>query len=156
MSPEKLSTLVLFCIILTGCLSVPKGSDAPKAKRVINITYQNANYRVPEEEIWKLTWKSPYKAWEVHPAYDVRVMGSCLTSMDLGTWIGAYSSQPGERGLVDISAGIAPAEIWIPWETQFSIANDLILVKVESYNKAEMIKFNKALDSDAVNRARER
>jgi hypothetical protein len=135
---------------------MPKGTRAPKAERVWKITYQEKNYKVPSHEIWKLTWKSPYMAGDIHPAYDVRVLGSCLTSKDLGTWVSVFSSKPGESSFMDINAGIAPAEIWIPGGTEFYLANDLIHINVESYNKAKIFKLNKVIHSDAVSHVLER
>ena len=50
----------------------------PTEKRII--TYSDAVndvglFVVHEREMWKLTWKCPYKSGEVHPAYDIRVKG---------------------------------------------------------------------------------
>ena len=87
---------------------------------------------VPEGEIWKLTWESPYQSGEITPAYDVRVLGQAYTSRDRGTALSAYSSGAG-CGLLDVGAGKQPAVIWVGENTEFYIANCLIKVNIEAY-----------------------
>jgi len=125
MSLHKPLTLILCCLVLSGCLS------GPKADRVLDITYQDEHYRVPKDEIWKLTWKSPYQHGEIVPAYQVRVLGHCFTTREMGTRINAFSSKRHD-GLLDVNAG-KTAEIWIPSGTEFYLANDRIQVNVEVY-----------------------
>jgi hypothetical protein len=100
---------------------------------VLDITYRGDNYKVPEDEIWKLTWKSPYQAGEICPAYDVRVLGHCFTTREMGTRINTFSSKPGDKGLLDVNAGTVPAEIWIPSNTEFYLGNDRIQVSIEAF-----------------------
>jgi hypothetical protein len=100
---------------------------------VLDITYRGDNYKVPEDEIWKLTWKSPYQAGEICPAYDVRVLGHCFTTREMGTRINTFSSKPGDKGLLDVNAGTVPAEIWIPSNTEFYLGTDRIQVSIEAF-----------------------
>ena len=84
-------------------------------------------------QIWRLTWESPYETGDAYLSYDVRVLGHCFTARNMGTEIHAFDPNPGKNGLLDIWAGRAPAEIWIPSNTEFYIHNESIQVHVESY-----------------------
>ena len=108
-------------------------APVPKADRTFDITYRDEHYNVPEDEIWKLTWKSPYQAGEISPAYDVRVLGRCFTTRERGTQIGAHNFKSGGYGMVNIHATNTGAEIWIPSGTEFYLANDRIKVNIEVY-----------------------
>ena len=123
----KALALVICCLSLSGCLS------GPKADRVLDIIYRDKHYKVPEDEVWKLTWKSPYQAGEIRPAYDVRVLGHCFTTREMGTRLNAFSYKPGEEGLLDLNARKTAAEIWLPNGTEFYLANDRIQVNIEAY-----------------------
>jgi len=125
MNLQRALYLILACLFLSGCLS------EPKADRVLDITYRDEHYKVPEDEIWKLTWKWPYSKEEIVPAYNVRVLGHCFTTREMGTRINAFS--PGKKGLLDVNAGAVPAEIWIPGNTEFYLANDRIQVSIEVF-----------------------
>lgn len=127
MNLQKTIIILLCCLTLSGCLSVPK------ADRMFDITYRDEHYNVPEDEIWKLTWKSPYQAGEIFPAYDVRVLGRCFTTRERGTQIGAHNFKSGGYGMVNIHAANTGAEIWIPTGTEFYLANDRIKVNIEVY-----------------------
>ena len=107
--------------------------SATKADRMFDISYQRKNYKVPEDELWKLTWKSPYQAGEIVPAYQVRVLGRCFTTRERGTQIGAHNFKSGGYGMVNINATNTGAEIWIPSGTEFYLANDRIKVNIEVY-----------------------
>jgi hypothetical protein len=100
---------------------------------VLDISYRDKNYKVPEDELWKLTWKSPYQAGEVVPAYEVRVLGRCFTTRDRGTQIHAHNFKSGGYGMVNINANKTGAEIWLPNGTEFYLANDRIQVNIEAY-----------------------
>jgi len=102
--------------------------------KTMHITYRDENYRVPEGEIWKLTWKEPPRGRNF-PSYDVRVLGLCYTSRDKGTQIHGLSAKPTEDGVVDIWAGEASAEIWIPSGIEFCLHNESIKVRVDSYRE---------------------
>jgi hypothetical protein len=118
------------CLLISSCQTNPQHLET------MQITYRDANYRVPEGEIWKLTWDEPERGRNF-PSYDVRVLGLCYTSKDKGTQIHAYSSNPGEEGLVDIWAGDASAEIWIPGGVEFYPHNKSIVVRVDVYKERE-------------------
>ena len=130
---QRALSLILVCLFLSGCLS------GPKPDRVLDITYRGYNYKVPEDEIWKLTWKSPYKPGDMFPAYDVRVLGQCFTTRELRTQIIAFSSEPGEDGLLDVFASSStPAEIWVPGNMEFYPANEFIHVHVEAFKEIHL------------------
>jgi len=50
-----------------------------------------------------------------------------------GTQIGAHNFKSGGYGMVKIHATNTGAEIWIPGETEFELANDRIKVNIEVY-----------------------
>jgi len=127
MNLQRALPLIFACLFLSGCLS------GPKSDRVLNITYRDEHYKVPKDEIWKLTWKSPYKSGDIHLAYDVRVLGYCFTTREMGTRINAFSSKARGDGLLDVFAGNTPAEIWVPSNTEFYLANDRIQVSIEAF-----------------------
>ena len=121
---------------VTGAEQSPAGDtlrSATKADRMFDISYQGKNYKVPEDELWKLTWKSPYQAGEIVPAYQVRVLGRCFTTRDRGTQIHAHNFKSGGYGMVNINANKTGAEIWLPNGTEFYLANDRIQVNIEAY-----------------------
>jgi len=103
--------------------------------RTMHLTYRDENYRVPKGEIWKLTWDEPERGRNF--SYDVRVLGLCYTSRDKGTQIHAFSANPSEEGLVDIWAGDASAEIWIPGGVEFYPHDESIEVRVDVYKERE-------------------
>jgi len=130
---HKINTsLILTFLILAsfGCTSLKKDNQYSSS----NISYQDENYVIPLNEIWKLTWKSPYKGGDIHPAYDVRILGKAYTSKDRSTIINAFSHKTGSNGLLDIQAGKNTATIWIAENTEFYIANKFIEVSVEKHN----------------------
>ena len=119
----------IFALAIFGCASI--NTESPES--VFEISCRDENYVVPEGEIWKLTWESPYKPGDVTPAYDVRVLGKAYTSRNKGTALHAHTSKGG-YGLLNIHAERAPAGIWINENTEFYLANDLIKVTVETYS----------------------
>ena len=89
--------------------------------------------------MWRLTWESPHKTGDVFPSYDVRILGHCFTSRNIGTLIHAFSPEDGD-GLIDIWAGKNPAEIWIPSGVEFYLVNYSIKVHVEIYNASDVYR----------------
>ena len=125
----KVLVLAFACLAMFGCVS------RPQAVRVFDIPYQSEYYKVPAGEVWQLTWTSPYQRGEVHPAYDVRVLGQCYTSGERGTSLHAFAV--GEDGLLDISAGYwSAAEIWVPAGSEFYLKNEFVRVRVEVHQSA--------------------
>lgn len=125
----KVLVLAFACLATFGCVS------PTQADRVFDIPYQGDYYKVPAGEVWQLTWTSPYKKGEVHPAYDVRVLGQCYTSGERDTSLNAFAV--GEDGMLDISAGYrSAAEIWVPAGSEFYLKNEFVRVRVKVYQSA--------------------
>jgi hypothetical protein len=97
------------------------------------ISYRDENYVVPIGEVWKLTWISPYEEGVVHPAYDVRVLGSVYTSIDMNTRIMDHSPGSETQRVNVFAQRDGPATIWVDEGTEFYLANEYIKVAVESY-----------------------
>ena len=94
------------------------------------ITYQDDDFRVPEGQVWKLSWVSPYEAGEIVPVYEVRVNGEGpLQDPDQKGKINSY----GEMHDVNATAK-QPAEIFLRPNTKFAIANERIKVMVTVYD----------------------
>ncbi len=97
------------------------------------ITYRDKNYSVPEDEIWNLTWSSPYKSGDIHPAYDVRVFGALYGEDNIGQVEKAlYNGKP---FVLNVFAENVPASIWLGPNTEFSIANEFVKVNILKYKK---------------------
>ena len=119
---------LICCLVLVGC------QNTPQPIYTMDVSYQDeGNYKVPEDEQWRLTWESPYEPGDISPAYDVRVLGNCYTSSGASTLINAHDDNPGKNGMLNINATNEPAEIWVPSGTEFYIANDFVKVRVEAY-----------------------
>jgi len=97
------------------------------------ISYRDENYVVPIGEVWKLTWISPYEEGVIHPAYDVRVLGSVYTSIDMNTRIMDHSPGSETQRVNVFAQRDVPATIWLDEGTEFYLANEYIKVAVESY-----------------------
>jgi len=94
------------------------------------ISYQDKNYIVPKHQVWKLSWKSPYKPDEITPAYDVRVLGKLFGKQNKAQIREIIYD---DEIAFDINATKNQAIIWLGSGTEFYLANDLIKVNVEIY-----------------------
>ena len=121
-----------FVLLLISTPFTAFAVEPGKLIRKFEITYEEDDFRVPKGEIWKLSWKSPYKPFEVGPAYDVRVRGKgAFFGPDQKGQISQASHT--DSAVFDVNAGKQPAEILLSPNTGFAIANDRIQVTVTVY-----------------------
>ena len=124
--------MLLLCAIDAGCTTKPKASFSQRPIRVFRLQFQLADFKVPEGEIWKLSWRSPYAPGDTCPSYDVRIIqGAVMLGVDRSIQAIVFESQPGKRGLLDLSAANGLAVVWLESGTKFSIANELLRIEVE-------------------------
>ena len=107
-------------------------AEPGKALRKFEITYEEDDFRVPQGQIWKLSWESPYEPGELTPAYDVRVQGEGPLHGPVQK--GQIEQKEYSDGVaLNVMAGKEPAEIYLRPGVKFAIANGSVKVTVTVY-----------------------
>ena len=122
-----LSGLVASC--MAGCAG--PGRDKPSdGMGMSRLTYRDAPYVVTAGERWRLSWASPHRAGDIHPAYDVRVVsGTALLGEEGALRASAYAETDADQGPLDLMAtGDRPVTVWLEAGATFYLANDFISV----------------------------
>jgi hypothetical protein len=120
--------------LFAGCVSASKTS-APV--RRFELRFRHDDVQVPEGVIWKLTWRSPYKAGEITPGYDVRIIeGQARIGREGELIARAFDSEPGNAGFLDLQAPAGEtAVIWLEAGTRFQTANDRVALRIIAFSK---------------------
>jgi hypothetical protein len=94
------------------------------------LRYSSEDYVVPTNQLWRLSWSSPYKPFEITPVYDVRVGKGDV-------WIGDGSplivTNPDENGEIGFSTTSGPVVLWVSESAHFYLANEFIHVQARIY-----------------------
>ncbi len=123
--------ITIAAVLLVGCVANQK----PKSS--LTISYLDEDYVVPESEVWKLTWKSPYKDGVITPAYDVRVYGRAFLGESRSTSIGTYDCEKHD-GFVDFLSSDKKTTLWVYSGTKISIANEFVKVQLDIFHEKKI------------------
>ena len=119
-----------------GCSTAPViNDDYGPCVKVRTLRYHEREYAVPTNQTWRLTWSSPYKPYEITPAYDVRVSKGDVTVGDTNSFLVTKTDEAGEIGFL---ANSGPIVLWLSGGAHFYLANDLIRVHVFAYQIKSM------------------
>ena len=80
-----------------------------------------------------LTWKSPYKAGEIHPAYEVRVYGNVNMNSALIRPMVDYSEKKPQTGYMQFLAGDEPISIYVHPSSTITLANDRAKIELQIF-----------------------
>ena len=115
-------------------------AEAKKQKAINSmiISYSADGYIVGENEIWKLTWKSPYEDGAITPAYDVRVYGQAYIGESRGTCVNTNECEGKNYSIVNFLSSGKKTTIWVYDKTKISIANDRVKVHLDIFDKDDI------------------
>lgn len=143
-------------LILIGLVAVLASSGeesrnrlcARRLDRVISLPFALRSYTVPDGELWRLSWHSPYHAGEIAPAYDIRVVsGSPALGAEASIQANAFSPKANHAGPLDLAATKGEAVVWLWGQSAFSIANDRISVRASVFLTSDSPKASHSPDN---------
>ena len=121
---------IVAAVLVVGCVTTQQPVSS------MTISYIGEDYVVPENEVWKLTWKSPYKDRAITPAYDVRVYGQAFLGESRNTSVSTLECrQNGDRIVNFLSSFNKKTTLWVYSGTKISIANEFVKVQLDIFNE---------------------
>ena len=94
-------------------------------------------YQVPDDEIWQITWKNPYKDGEVRPLYDLKILSGNYTIPNF-KWVQVFEEDSLNEVHFLATSDRYDASIEISNGAVFQVANDLLNFKVKPLPKPSM------------------
>ena len=94
-------------------------------------------YQVPNDEIWEITWKNPYKDGEVRPLYDLKILSGNYEIPNF-KWIQVFEEDSLNEIHFLATSEKHSASIKISNGAVFQVANDLFNFKVKPLPKPSM------------------
>jgi hypothetical protein len=122
---------------LTAVGFLVRKTTTGQPERIFLLRCQDDDFVVPAGEMWRLSWRSPYKPGEIHPIYDIRVVdGQVRLGAPGAIWAEAYDIRPRKMGLLDLQAASSNATAQLDSGTRFALANDSVVVRVEAFTQS--------------------
>jgi len=91
-------------------------------------------YQVPDDEIWQITWKSPYDSGDVRPLYDLKILSGEYRIPNF-KWVQVFEEEELKEIHFLATSKESSATIEVLNGSVFSVANDLLDFKVRPLPK---------------------
>ena len=140
MTRLRITYFVALTALLVGLVACrnPSRSSTDRCRDSYRLQYQHGSDVVPKGETWRLSWRSPYGAFEISPAYDVRIIKRAVRlGADGELQANLDRPQLSQSVPLELWATNAEAVIWLFPESEFQIANDLLAIDVSIFSAEE-------------------
>jgi hypothetical protein len=94
-------------------------------------------YQVPDDEIWRITWKNPYDNQEVRPIYDLKILSGSYRIPNFN-WVQVIKKESNNEIHFIATSDEHIANIEISGGASFKVANDLLDFKVKPLAKPSL------------------